>query len=205
MGAPIFLVFLYAAQENGGRSGGRGFASLMVLTKNAFADGLLLPLCPDRDAAGDHLEVSEPGSFSVARLLHAGGMPTGDESLRQEKIEEGWKSVMSPPTPSASRACCFGRWSRKETRSLDQVAEPRTMPAESDPEIERRVGVRRCLAQLPRNRDLILHITTRAAREKRSATGKPGRAVLDSGQRAANTRLAASREPPAVRGGVARI
>ena len=53
----------------------------------------------------------------------------------------------------------MGRERARQMRSLDEVPEPRTMPAEPEIDGERRVEcLRRCLAQLtPENRDLILH------------------------------------------------
>lgn len=132
------------------------------LSQDAF-EGLLTALGPDRDAAAvRYLEVRR----NLVRFFEWRACPTpeefADEALNRcaRKIEDGEPiRDVSGYAIGVARMMLREMGRTKETRSLDDVPEPRTLPIEPDQGSDRRVEcLRHCLQQLsPENRDLILH------------------------------------------------
>jgi DNA-directed RNA polymerase specialized sigma24 family protein len=133
------------------------------LTQNAF-DGLLATLDPDRDtAAGRYLDIRR----NLVRLFEWRGCPTPDEYADEtinrcaKKIGEG-EEIRDIASYSIGVARMLilemGRERVRNTLSLDEAPEPRTLPPEPEEGNEVRVEcLRSCLSQLSsENQDLIL-------------------------------------------------
>ena len=134
------------------------------LTPQAF-NGLLTSLAGDRDAAADrYLEIRR----NLMRLFEWRGCPRpeeyADEAINRcaRKIDEG-EEVRDVATYCIGIARMLLREMNREharqARSLDEVPEPHTLPAEPESDPERGLEcLRRCLAELSsENRDLILN------------------------------------------------
>lgn len=135
-----------------------------ALTQAAF-DGLLAALGSDRDLAADrYLEIRR----NLVKLFEWRNCSTpeeyADESLNRcaRKIGEG-EQIRDIGTYCVGVARMLlleiARDRQKEARSLDEVAEPPTLPNTPEDRSEQRLEcLRQCLGQLsPENRDLILN------------------------------------------------
>ncbi len=135
-----------------------------TLTQQAF-DGLLAAIGPDRDASADrYLEIRR----NLVRFFEWRGCATpddyADETINRcaRRIGEG-EEIRDIATYVVGIARMLlreaSRDRARETRSLDEVPEPQTLPAEPTSEMEPRVEcLRKCLSRLStENRDLILH------------------------------------------------
>ena len=133
------------------------------LTQEAF-DGLLAVVDPDRDRAAEaYLEIRR----NLVRLFEWRGCSTPEE-YADEAINRCAKKIAEGEPIRDVATYCIGiarmllkemsRSRTKEARSLDEVPEPRTVPEDTEPAVERRVKcLHRCLGELStENRDLIL-------------------------------------------------
>jgi len=134
-----------------------------VLTQDAF-DGLLAALGPERDLAADrYLEIRR----NLVKLFEWRGCATPDEHA-DETLNRCARKIGDGEQIRDISTYCVGvarmlllemaRDRAKGTRSLEEVAEPRTPPHAPEDDSEHRLEcLRRCLGQLsPENRDLIL-------------------------------------------------
>jgi RNA polymerase sigma factor (sigma-70 family) len=133
------------------------------LTQEAF-DGLLDSLSPEREIAGArYLEIRR----NLVRLFEWRGCPTpdeyADETLNRcaRKIGEGEEiRDLGMYAVGVARMVLLEmkRDRSRESRSLDEAPEPRTLPDEPTEEDQRVECLRRCLSEItPQNRELILN------------------------------------------------
>ncbi len=171
MGAAVFLGSLRTARRMAIDPAEGARRPKWSLSANAF-ESLLAALCPERDAAaGRYLEVHR----NLVRFFEWRGCSTpeeyADETLNRcaRKIEEGDEiRDVASYSVGIARMLLLEMGRERETHSLDQAPEPRTLPVDPEPEAERRTDcLRQSLAQLsPGNRDLILHYYRGDKREK---------------------------------------
>jgi DNA-directed RNA polymerase specialized sigma24 family protein len=143
------------------------------LTQDAF-DGLLASLAPDRDLAADrYLQIRR----NLVRLFEWRGC-AGPDEYADEVINRCAKKLSEGEEIRDVATYCIGiarmlvremsRDRGQRAENLDEIPEPRTVPAAPEDDSERRLDcLRSCLAQLPpEHRDLILRYYDGAKSEK---------------------------------------